>query len=365
MITHRTSLAFFGRAGLLVVLGCLAGCSGKPGATAPTPTSPTAAQTPPLAPSLIRYTGLSFAQRTISINWAAVSGADRYVIEVGSSSGAADRATLSISSPTAVATIPDLAPGVVYVRVKAANAAGVSSASSELWVEMVDIRNVIEALFLGSGPFSEGNRPRHSGRTMFGWAPGSRVSVRVPHEVGGEQFDAIAQTINTVNAVMDVQLFSERATLTSGQYNQLRPSGITIVLREPCPLNVGHTRGCATTSSGPQFSRALIQIPNPAEQGFVWVHEIAHALGLNHFTLQSQIDASASGSVSSLFGPMEPIMGGVCVRMGGVGDNLCAGNVSRFGLSEIEVEAIRRVYTSGLRPGSSTADFVSRGLITP
>jgi len=101
----------------------------------------------------------------------------------------------------------------IYVRVKSANVAGVSESSPELLIDMPDIGDVIEALFFGTGRYSLGGRQRSPSARMTGWADGTRVSVRVPHAVSGEQFDAVVQAVNDFNAA-GLNLYIERATLT-------------------------------------------------------------------------------------------------------------------------------------------------------
>jgi hypothetical protein len=82
----------------------------------------------PGAPSPPAFTLV--APGTVRLSWSAVAGAQSYVIEAGSSPGAADLAILDTGSsqPLLQASAP---PGVYYVRVRARNACGVGPASSE------------------------------------------------------------------------------------------------------------------------------------------------------------------------------------------------------------------------------------------
>jgi hypothetical protein len=65
----------------------------------------------------------------------------------------------------------------------------------------------------------------------------------------------------------------------------------------------------------------------------------------------------------NLFAPHVPTMGGMGVSTNNGGLYGPNRNLNRF--SELELEAVRRVYAAGLRPGSTLADFVARGLIRP
>jgi Domain of unknown function (DUF5122) beta-propeller len=70
---------------------------------------------------------------TLSLTWArATIGATpaSYVLEAGSTPGAANIGTLALSAPSF--TVPGVPPGVYYLRVRAVNAAGVSAASTEI-----------------------------------------------------------------------------------------------------------------------------------------------------------------------------------------------------------------------------------------
>ena len=357
-------------------LMCLAGCGSQSSPTSPTPTAPTPSPAALAAPSSSTFTGVDFANRSVSIAWAPSAGAQRYIVEAGilerrqryqNRDGApngddnnAGRAKRILGS-----YVGGLPPGIVYLGFKAANATGVSVASPERWVEIVDIRHVIEALFFFTGPFSPG-QPRDLAKRMLGWADGSRVSVRVPNEWGGEQVDAVARTVEQANDVVAGTSFViERASLTENQYNQLRPAGITILRGPSCVQSDGTTAACALSQGSPFFTTSQLRFPNPAaEQPRTIAHELGHTLGLNHLQVSARIDGSFAFFQN--FRIQSPTMGSICLDIaGGSMPGLNCGGTTANGLSALELEAIRRVYASGLKPGSTAADFLARGLLVP
>jgi hypothetical protein len=75
---------------------------------------------------------VSQSGRYVVLGWAGVTGANDYVIEVGSSTGGSDLLVAEVGAVTSVDTI---APrGIYFVRVRARNACGAGSASNEVVV---------------------------------------------------------------------------------------------------------------------------------------------------------------------------------------------------------------------------------------
>jgi hypothetical protein len=348
---------------VVVVLTCFAACSSEPGSTNPSPTGPTSSQSAPSTPVSARFSAIDIVGRAIHVTWLGVSGAERYIIEAGSSSGANDLAALSVTAPATAASLTDVLPREgIYVRVKAANAAGVSESSPELLIDMPDIGDVIEALFFGTGRYNLDGRQRSPAARMTGWADGAPVSVRVPHAVSGEQFDAVIQAVNDFNAA-GLNLHIERATLTLNEFNQLRPPGVTFLIGEGlCARTPGAPPDvdCAVRTPFPIYATSSIRMSNVSQPARVWAHELGHAVGLEHVWMEVRV---TEPSQVNLFAPHVPTMGGMGVSTNNGGLYGPNRNLNRF--SELELEAVRRVYAAGLRPGSTLADFVARGLIRP
>jgi hypothetical protein len=98
---------------------------------------------------------------------------------------------------------------------------------------------------------------------------------------------------------------------------------------------------------------------SPVERARTWSHELGHSFGLSHLLLRVHFDAVP---INQVFSRYVPVMGAIAIE---TERGLFAPGQASNRLSELELEAIRRVYSSGLRPGSSVADFIARGLITP
>lgn len=376
----QTGVGAFRAAIVVGTLFCLGGC-GKSNPTAPTP-SPTPSTPLPgalAAPSSSTFTGLDFANRGVSVAWRPSVGAESYIVEVGSSSGASDIRIVSVpltsttitpgvSSGSLETTLSDLPPGIAYFRFKAVNATGVSAASAERWVEVIDIRNVIESLFFFTGPYSLPTQPRNLASRMLGWASGSTVSVRVPNEWGGEQLNAIERSVEQANAsVAGTNFVIERASLTESQYNQQLPLGITILRGPSCVQTDGSAAACSLSQGSPVFRTTQMRFPNSAsERPDIIAHEFGHALGLSHTFVTARADGSFG--LFQNFRLQHTVMGGTCIDVstgGSVAPGLYCTGTTPVGLSPVEVEAVRRVYEAGLRPGSTAADFLARGLLVP
>jgi hypothetical protein len=76
----------------------------------------------------------SIAGRDVTLGWSAASGASSYIVEAGSAPGLADLAVFNTGSTATSFFAPNVTPGVYYVRIRGANAAGAGSASNEVVV---------------------------------------------------------------------------------------------------------------------------------------------------------------------------------------------------------------------------------------
>ena len=299
---------------------------------------------------------IDIPQRTLSIQWGTATAAERYVIEAGSAPGGTDLTTFSVAAPANTATWRDVpVRSEIYFRVKAENSRGASAPGPENRAEMPDMKDVIEALFLGTGPYGE--FPSSSG--MSGWRSGSRVTVRVPHEVSGTQFDVLSRAVDDLNAAMGaVSLSIERATLTRAQWDQSRPAGITFLAGQgTCG------RSCTLNGPAPVYTSSLVLMESLSENPSTWAHELGHAVGLRHFLFQVHFGQPIN--VNQVFGPLAPTMGAIVIFGGQNPGGVAPGGQPNRGFSELELEAVRQVYGAGLRAGSSVADFVARGLVNP
>jgi hypothetical protein len=85
---------------------------------------------PPGAPSALAAT---VSGSTVTLSWAApAGGADSYVVEAGSVSGAADIAAIDVGGATSLTGV--VPPGTYFVRVRAVRGSGVGAPSNEIIV---------------------------------------------------------------------------------------------------------------------------------------------------------------------------------------------------------------------------------------
>jgi hypothetical protein len=125
---------------------------------------------PPAPPSSLAS---SVSGSTVTLTWIAASGApSSYVVEAGSSSGAANLANSDLGTTATTYTATGVGAGTYYVRLRARNACGTSAASNEIVV------------VVGSS----------SGLVISGW--GARLSISV---IGGSYVTSgqIDLTVNT------------------------------------------------------------------------------------------------------------------------------------------------------------------------
>ena len=85
------------------------------------------------APSSASPLGYSLNGRQVTLTWTAASGATDYVVEAGTSSGAANVASIPVGGTTLTATAP---PATYFVRVRPRNACGSGAWSNEVEVNV-------------------------------------------------------------------------------------------------------------------------------------------------------------------------------------------------------------------------------------
>ena len=91
----------------------------------------------------------SLGDAQVRVSWAGVPDAS-YLVELGSSPGNTDLGVYQVVGANHH-TVDGLTPGAVHARVRAQTDGGISPPSSEARVVVFDLRDYIEALFLGTG----------------------------------------------------------------------------------------------------------------------------------------------------------------------------------------------------------------------
>ena len=346
------------RVPMFALVATLTACSGSKS----TPTEPTPTPTPqslPATPTNVRVEQIDPFERQGIVSWDGSGGVERYVVEYGSLAGAG-RQRVEVAGNTTTATITNLVVGeqsVVVVR--AQNSAGASAfsdaSSAQSAYNMPDVRDLIEALFFGTGPFGSGfffgpadSFVTLSGRDsahlaagrMLGWRNGT-VRVRPSRTLTAEQLEHMRAAVD--------QLSEDMQGAVRGQVSDIGDVREEYVLQEIAVLVVANPQsrcgqpsgGCASMSRRPGtpseiFETGILYVDT---RGVTVSHEIGHGLvGLHHVTRE--------------WPGMTP------ATMG-----LQSGRITSIGFAKYERDAVRRVYGAGLRPGASRADFHARDLI--
>jgi hypothetical protein len=193
-------------------------------------------------------------------------------VEVESSSGTSNVAVIDTRSAQASYRWTPVPIGNLYVRVSGQNATGAGVPSAEVLVGSVDPRELIEALFLGSGRLAVAGNVACSGGAMLGWRPGTRL-------VGAQQ---------TVPQFATATRGQVRAALSRVGQPAPRPGIDEVTLRAASQAEVDTicrnpgVRGCAPQSfSGPYF-RSVEIVFAPSAEAATLAHELGHTLGLCH-----------------------------------------------------------------------------------
>lgn len=207
--------------------------------------------------------------------------------------------------------------------------------------------DVIEALFLGSGPAQVGVVGNGCGiagpGTWYSYGPGETVDVVVSGSVGAEDRPVIEAAVDDWNQAVG-GYFTVRTVTTDDPDPVAGPNEITVVevsaAQQEAECNRPGT-ACFLCSRNrlPLLDRCRVVVRNDLTfaPGTVHAHEVAHALGLCHLsgripTLRDALMASPQGGQSNAF------------------------------IFE-ELDAIGHLYASGLAPGATRPDFVAAGLV--
>lgn len=329
----------------------VAACGGS-GGVSPSPKREPTGGEPPAPPSGVRVASIDHAARTVVIQWDGSAGADRYVAEYWNTF---DTSVTLTSVPTVSAettlTLRDLPGDWLSLRVRAGNAAGLSSPSTPVQFQIPVQKDVVEALFFGTGPYGSGLfaqpgvdtfpvflEAHHAPETMLGWAS-DPIRVRAESALSDGQFSYLTRILGHVAEITGGAVRIQIVERTAALPGVFQAGEIHVLVREQLtPWCADSAVGCARQLflSGGQLIGGLIYVkPNGSPDTVS--HEVGHALlGLHHVT-RVQV-------------PPRPVMS-------------ASAGPSENGFSALEVEAIRAVYGAGLRFGASRADFQARGLI--
>ena len=349
----RGVCARVGGAFAIAQLFFMGGCGGS------TPSGPGTASLPPAAPAgLSALIAPALGVNAVTLSWSAVAGVDGYTVELGKSSGTSEVSTTQVPGSATSVTLGGLQSGGTYfARAKARNQAGTSAASNEVRIESVDLRDVIDALYFGSGPLiprdgltacispSRSWITYPSGVTVRLIMSSSTVSAAVQQLVQRAADDWVTTT-NGTNSVI-VQL--------TGEADPRPGSNEITVATHPDPISqgCGFERGCTilTIRSSLLVSARAILGPSIAAATAAYSHDaVGHGgLGMCH------IDGGLIGGArNTLMG------GGPNVFSCSSTSDICIAT----SLSPLDAAAARAVYGSGLPRGAPRSAFLAAGLVS-
>ncbi len=321
---------------------CVASAACGSGAPA-APTSSTSALSAPTS-FVITSQQVFLDRNVVALSWS--GGASTYKVFAGSTAGASDLLSADVTGTSYTWTAPRTA-GVFYVRVAATSGGQTGTASTELPVYTIDLRNVIDALYFGYGPMSDANG-RAPASTVAVWPDGATIQTLVTAQTGAASLTA-AQTFVADYLAASSNFISVPISTTATTYTGVALQDIpenTVVVRvdnSVCPQP--GVIACAYYGPKPYgLGRSTVNL-NAAPTGNTpdsWkaiAHEIGHAFGLHHLVMNS----SGRAEFQFLMNPA-----------------LVASQ-----LSAVEKTAIAAARAGGIRAGTTRSEAVSLGLVLP
>ena len=329
---------------VLVYLACVSAVAcGSSSPSAPSTTSSSSTLSAPTS-FTIASQQVTMTSNVVGLSWS--GSGSTYKVTAGTTSGASDLLSADVTGTTYTWTAPRTG-SIFYVRVAATSGGQTSTASQELPVFTIDMRNVIDALFFGYGPMSDANG-RGPASTVAVWPDGATISVLVSDQAGTASLTA-AQTFVADYLAATSNFISAPITTTSLTYTGVALGAIpdnTVVVRVdntvcpgagiiacafygPTPYGTGRSTvnlNAAPTSNTPDSWKAI-------------AHEIGHAFGLHHLVQT----ASARAEFKFLLNP-----------------TLVAEQ-----LSAVEKTALAEARKGGIRNGWTRAQALAAGLVLP
>lgn len=266
----------------LAAAACGGGGGGPTAPVAPAPAAPALDFT--LVPQLNGASEVEF-------RWSDVN-ATGYRVEIGTTSGGSDAATLDAGAATGF-TWTRVPIGTFYARVRGVAGTTLGTPSTEVVIGSIDARRMNDALLFGYGPLAVAG---NAGRTLssgiwqdrvLGWQPGAGFGVVIGDSVPAVHASAAEKTVQQIGP-------ATRGAVTAGIVGR-RPEPLAVpapgevsvsfyadgaALRAECSCD--DCVGCARTFySGSFAQRAQIRL-GPAASASTMAHELGHVIGLAH-----------------------------------------------------------------------------------
>ena len=259
--------------------------------SSPAPSAPTSSGATPLAtPTVFRQVAqkINAANNEFQLAW--VGTAASYQLVIGSTPGSSNILPPTVVPGTTYTWISPRTGGTYYARVAAKSGDSLSGYSDELSLFVLDIRNVIDAMYFHAGPMADSPANANSNPVTAVWADGTRLSVLVSNEAGSTAL-ANAQTFTGQYADLIGGAVTAAFSMTSDAMHdkdyRTFPD-FTIGVRVQ-PGYCGGALACVPTGSGPAPigpNKSMVTL----EQGSglylsATAHEMGHAYGMGHITI--------------------------------------------------------------------------------
>jgi len=280
------------------------------GSSSPSAPSTGSSSTSAVTGFVVSLQQISLTANTVAFSWTS-TGASTYKMMIGTSSGASDAVNVDVTGTSYTWTAPRTA-GIYYARVAAVSGGTTGSASTELPIFTLDMRNMIDALFFAAGPMSQNSTinptPFNSQINAAIWADGISLNVIVTSEAGSTSLsnaqrfvsDYLAATGNHVTATVSTTATDYKgATLGSLPLN-------TVVVRVDQVCTTPGVIACANYGPSPVGTNRSFVNLNTAAGALSVSHEIGHSFGLSHMAVSGgtppeMLLPSANDSHSAIF----------------------------------------------------------------
>lgn len=323
----------------IAIIGAVAcGSSGSPAS----PSSSTTSSAP--TNFAITLQQVTFTANLITVSWS--GSGTTYRVLAGAAPGGSEALSVDVTGTSYTWTAPRTA-NIYYIRVAATSGGQLGTASQELPVFTIDMRNVIDALFFGYGPMSDANGALPASSVAV-WADGTAINLTVTNESGDVSLTAAKAFVNdylTTTSNFITVSYDTTATTYKGVSLSAIPLNAVIVRVDNTICPGTGVIACAYYGPlpyGPGRSFVNLNLaPSPGVSGgsVAITHEVGHAFGLHHLVQNS----SARAEFKFL---MNPTL---------VSDKL----------SDVEKTAIALARANGIRPGYTRAQALSAGLVLP